>query len=80
MECPDNIVVDTDSGQNYANVTWFPPNVTDNSLESITPTLSHNSGDQFGIGTETVSVDAQDSSGNLAFCSFTVTVQGERSL
>ncbi|XP_022109740.1 uncharacterized protein LOC110989561 isoform X3 [Acanthaster planci] len=75
IECPDNIVVDTDPGQDYANVTWFPPNVTDNSGEDIMPTLSRDSGDRFDIGTVMVSVNAQDSSNNPNFCFFSVTVQ-----
>ena len=77
LVCPDNILVDTDVGENYATVTWFPANVTDNSGESITLTLTGTSGDQFNVGAVTVNVSAQDSSGNAASCSFTVTVQGE---
>ncbi|XP_038055943.1 mucin-17-like [Patiria miniata] len=74
VDCPMDIEVDTDLGQNYATVMWHAPNVTDNSGESITPTLSHNSGDQFPFGLTTVTVNATDSSFNLGSCSFTVNV------
>ena len=47
VECPMDIVEDADPGENFATVTWYAPNVTDNSGESITPTLSHDSGSTF---------------------------------
>ena len=76
IECPDNIEVDADPGQNYATVTWFPPNVTDNSGEAITPMLSHSSGSQFPFGPTTVIVNATDSHSNTASCNFSVNVLG----
>ncbi|XP_022087341.1 hyalin-like, partial [Acanthaster planci] len=74
IECPGDIEVDADMGENFAIVDWFPPNVTDNSGESITPMLSHSSGDQFGIGPTIVIVNATDSHSNTALCNFTVNV------
>ena len=77
IECPDDIEVDADPGQNYATVTWFPPNVTDNSGEAITPMLSHSSGSQFPFGPTTVIVNASDSHSNTVSCNFTVNVLGK---
>ncbi|XP_038054056.1 uncharacterized protein LOC119726452 isoform X7 [Patiria miniata] len=74
VECPMNIVTGTDTGQDFATVMWYAPNVTDNSGESITANLSHVSGSTFPLGMTTVSVDATDSSGRTGSCSFTVTV------
>ena len=71
-----DIVVDADPGEIFATVTWYSPNVTDNSGESLTPVLSEASGSTFDIGTHTVYVNATDSHNNTGYCSFTIEVQG----
>ena len=78
IQCPGNIVTNTNSLMNFATVTWNQPNVTDNSGEMLTPTLSETSGSQFGIGPTTVLVNATDSNNNMANCSFTIEVQGNK--
>ncbi|XP_070550964.1 uncharacterized protein [Ptychodera flava] len=55
-------------------VTWTLPNATDNS-GVVSLTGSHEPGCNFTIGVTTVSYEAEDSSGNTARCSFSVTVK-----
>ena len=76
VECPMNIVRGSDTGKNFATVTWSMLNVTDNSGEVISPTLSHDSGSEFAFGNHTVSVNATDSHGNTGGCSFSIEVRG----
>jgi hypothetical protein len=69
--CPANISLTTTG--TTATATWIAPTATDN---CGTPTLtsSHNSGAAFPIGTTTVNYAATDAKGNIATCSFTITV------
>ncbi|XP_072181946.1 hyalin-like [Diadema setosum] len=73
ISCPADITQSTDPGEFNANVTWSDPYVTDNSgVFTITSTSS--SGSTFPAGNTTISITAEDSSGNEATCNFTVTV------
>ncbi|XP_071489355.1 hyalin-like [Diadema antillarum] len=73
ISCPADITQSTDPGEFSANVTWSDPYVTDNSgVFTITSTSS--SGSTFPAGNTTISITAEDSSGNEATCNFTVTV------
>jgi hypothetical protein len=74
---PANITVQNDDGMSGAAVTYPPATVSDNSGETITPTYSHASGTVFPLGTTTVTITAEDSGGNSASASFTVTVVDE---
>ncbi len=69
--CPANITLNTDAGSGVA--TWNEPTATDACLPIII-TSTRGSGSRFASGTTTVTYTAQDPSGNVATCSFTVTV------
>ena len=72
--CPANITVTTASATAIAQ--WTKPTATDNcSTPSVSGTA--NSGSSFPVGTTTVVYTARDAKGNLAYCSFTVTVVKE---
>ncbi len=74
ITCPADITVDTDAGQCTATVNWTPPVATDDCTISIL-TSTHQPGSVFPLGTTTVTYLALDESGNLAQCSFDVTVE-----
>ncbi len=73
IACPANIAVGTDAGTCGAVVSWAAPATTDN-CPGETVTSSHVSGSVFPLGTTTVSYTVTDVAGNVANCSFTVTV------
>lgn len=66
---PSNI---TTTGNCNPSVSWTPPTADDNC--SVTLTSTHNPGDNFPVGTTTVTYTATDGSGNSVQESFTVTV------
>ena len=71
--CPANISVGSTLGLCGANVSFSAPTAIDNcSIASVTPSIA--SGSLFNIGTTTVTYTATDASGNVATCSFDVTV------
>jgi surface protein len=70
--CPSNISVSNDSGVCGANVLWSPPTQTDNCGAVLTSTNAP--GDFFGVGSTQVIYTATDTSGNIATCSFMITV------
>ncbi|MBL7986084.1 MAG: HYR domain-containing protein, partial [Flavobacteriales bacterium] len=71
--CPSNIVLNGDPCMEVA--TWTAPSVSDNCAgATITQTGGLPSGSAFNYGTHTITYKATDGSGNLATCSFTVTV------
>ncbi len=73
--CPADIVVSAGSNC-QATVSWTAPSATDNcGLQSLVSSTGSNSG-VFGTGTHTVTYTATDNCGNMATCSFTVTVTG----
>ena len=73
VTCPADIVVPASSGA--GTPVDFSPDASDNcpgvTIDAVPP-----SGSVFAIGTTTVNVTATDAAGNMATCSFTVTVQG----
>ncbi|XP_038052340.1 uncharacterized protein LOC119725047 [Patiria miniata] len=73
--CPEDLPpFPTDPGLDTSTaVSWQPPVVTDNA-GVITVTLTHQPGSVFNLGDTNVSYVAVDSSGNMASCSFVVTV------
>jgi hypothetical protein len=71
--CPANITQGTDPLLCSAIVFWAAPTATDN-CSGVTVVSSHNPGDVFSLGTETVVYTATDVAGNTATCQFTVTV------
>ncbi|XP_041477909.1 sushi, von Willebrand factor type A, EGF and pentraxin domain-containing protein 1-like [Lytechinus variegatus] len=75
--CPSSQTVYAPSLSSRATVSWASPSVSDNSGESITPSLSSSSirsGSSHAAGTYSVTYSAADSSGNEATCRFSVTV------
>eukprot|EP00057_Strongylocentrotus_purpuratus_P018227 XP_011672701.1 PREDICTED: uncharacterized protein LOC105442361 [Strongylocentrotus purpuratus] len=71
--CPSDQNVTTDSGNSTAVVTWTPPTATDNSgYQTLTST--HNSGEYFPLGNNTVTYTSTDSAGNTKTCTFFVVV------
>lgn len=69
---PANITVTANQNDCTPSVNWTPPTGDDNC--SVTLTSNYNSGDDFPIGTTTVTYTAVDGSGNTATASFNVTV------
>ncbi|WP_372993934.1 HYR domain-containing protein, partial [Sulfitobacter sp.] len=76
IECPENITVTNIEGQDYAIVTYTEITATDNCGVTVERISGFASGEQFPIGTTTVTYVATDSSGNEVECSFTVLVKG----
>jgi hypothetical protein len=74
ITCPANISVNNDAGVCGAAVN-YSVTATDN-CPAVVLTMTNGlaSGATFPIGTTTVEYEAEDASGNLAMCSFTVTV------
>ena len=72
--CPTDIVVSNETGVCEAVVNWTAPSATDNSA-NVDLSTDFDPGSAFPVGTTTVTYTAQDSAGNQATCSFTVTVE-----
>lgn len=75
ITCPSDIVVDVETGQCGATVTYTPPVGTDDcQVESTVLTQGLGPGAFFPVGTTTETYTVTDASGNQTSCSFTVTV------
>ena len=74
LDCPEDMIVPLDVGQNQAFVTWTAPTAADNCGASD-PNAAYEPGDFFPVGTTTVTYTTVDGAGNTASCSFDVTVQ-----
>ncbi|XP_072543610.1 sushi, von Willebrand factor type A, EGF and pentraxin domain-containing protein 1 isoform X2 [Salminus brasiliensis] len=76
IQCPGDVVTETDEHQGSSNVTLSAPILGDNSGDEVVvqvmPIL--NPSQPFPIGTEIITYTATDRTGNRANCSFTVTV------
>lgn len=70
---PANISVSNDAGVCGAKVNWTAATASDN-CTGATIASSHMSGQQFPVGTTTVTYTATDAAGNISTASFTVTV------
>ncbi|XP_070551647.1 polycystin-1-like protein 2 [Ptychodera flava] len=73
--CPPNITRNIFLDMATIQLSWTPPNASDNS-GTVHVSGSHQPGCNFTIGLTTVSYKAVDPSGNKACCMFTVTVKG----
>ena len=76
INLPANITNSTDSGLANTTVSWVEPTVTDNS-GVVSLSSSHSPGTVFSIGSTEVTYTAIDNTGNVAYGSFTVTVEGK---
>jgi hypothetical protein len=72
--CPANITTNNDPGMCSAVVTYMAPTATDNCPGVGMVTCSPASGTAFPVGTTTVTCSVSDAMGNMASCTFTVTV------
>ena len=73
--CPDNVYVNFDAGSCDAVVTWGAATFNDNCAGATITNSSHSSGDTFPLGTTEVTIEVTDAAGNIATCSFDVTVR-----
>ena len=73
---PSTQEVNTGVNVATAAVLWTPPNVSDNSGETVTLTSDYSPGDNFTIGNTTVTYTAVDVHNNTALFSFDVVVTG----
>ncbi len=71
--CPANINIAANNSGCEGIVMWTAPAESDN-CSGVTLSSSHNSGDSFPLGTTTVTYTATDASGNVAVCSFDVSI------
>ena len=74
ITCPANVTVPTSPNLCNATVSYPAPAVSDNCSGVGTPTCSPASGSVFQKGTSTVTCSVSDMAGNMASCTFTVTV------
>lgn len=74
LSCPDDITVPANTADCSAIVNWTEPIITDN-CPDVKTDQSHQPGDIFPLGTTVVEYNAKDASGNIASCSFTITVE-----
>ncbi len=75
ITCPANITAVTPNPNSGGAVVTYPtPVATDNCSTPVTVTCSPASGTTFPRGTTVVTCTARDGSGNIATCTFTVTV------
>jgi gliding motility-associated-like protein len=72
--CPVDFTVAEGAGCGL-NVNWIAPTVTDNCTGTLTLTSDHAPGEFFAVGTTTITYTATDVAGNVATCSFAVTVE-----
>ena len=71
--CPADIVINNDTGQCAAAVTWNPVTATDNcAIDTLIGSAM--SGDTFSVGSHVVTFVATDVSGNADTCSFNIDV------
>lgn len=71
--CPANINTTADTSYCGANVTWTEPTASDN-CPGVVLSSTHNPGDNFPVGTTTVTYTATDASSNTDICTFDVIV------
>eukprot|EP00667_Euglena_gracilis_P000080 EG_transcript_80 len=74
LTCPASVVAPTSPGRSDGVASWATPAVVDNVDTALSAVPSRFSGSVFSLGSTTVRYDVTDSSGNAAFCTFTVTI------
>ncbi|XP_024000115.2 sushi, von Willebrand factor type A, EGF and pentraxin domain-containing protein 1-like, partial [Salvelinus sp. IW2-2015] len=76
IQCPRDVVAETDERRGTANISWNVPTATDNSGEEVLVQVKpvYTPPQLFPIGEEKIIYTATDRAGNQANCTFTVTV------
>ena len=77
MVCPDDMSLNTDSGEPTATANWDEPVGTDNAPDAETVRTGPAPGSAFDIGTNTVTYTVTDAAGNTDTCEFDITVTGK---
>ena len=81
VDCPPDMVSTTEENSGLAPVVWREPTATDASGNVTMLVRTHEPGESFQIGTDTVLYIFADPSNNVATCSFYVRVnRGNKSL
>lgn len=77
IDCPDSIVANSEDGTCGSIIDYEMPTATDLcSTVEVTLVEGLESGSFFSVGSTLLSFSAVDSSGNVASCSFTITIEG----
>ena len=76
LVCPNDTIQSTDPGLPIANVSWIIPVVEDNS-GNVTVGSDYSPGSSIPIGNTTVTITAEDASGNIMNCSFEIVIRGK---
>ncbi|XP_028973250.2 sushi, von Willebrand factor type A, EGF and pentraxin domain-containing protein 1 isoform X3 [Esox lucius] len=76
IQCPRDVVAETDERHGTANISWNVPTATDNSGEEVLVQVKpvYSPPQLFPIGEERITYVTTDRAGNQANCTFTVTV------
>nr|XP_046184667.1 sushi, von Willebrand factor type A, EGF and pentraxin domain-containing protein 1-like isoform X3 [Oncorhynchus gorbuscha] len=76
VQCPGDVVAETDERRGTANISWNVPAATDNSGQEVLVQVKpvYTPPQLFPIGEERITYAATDRAGNQANCTFTVTV------
>ncbi|XP_072051443.1 hyalin-like [Amphiura filiformis] len=70
--CPSDIIVEVEEGSVSSPVSWREPSAMDASDNVTLLVKTHQSGERFAIGANTVMYIFADSSRNMAFCTFSI--------
>ncbi|KAJ8041572.1 Hyalin [Holothuria leucospilota] len=74
-DCPDDQTVFIELGTPVGQAFWIPPTATDISGVANLVAQSHSPGNEFPIGSTTVTYLFGDESGNTALCVFVITIE-----
>lgn len=78
INCPSNLVLNTDSGQGSKSNVAYTATATDYRGSNLVVSCVPPSGSTFPLGVTPVNCTATDASGNTATCTFTVTILDEQ--
>ena len=78
--CPADIRRTTDIGSQQVAVTWTEPSAYDKSGKVVLLHQTHQSGEEFDIGSTPISYTFADQSMNFVVCNFIVTVDERKSM
>ncbi|XP_072022697.1 hyalin-like [Amphiura filiformis] len=77
--CPSDIIANVEEGSMSASVSWTEPSAIDASGNVTLIVKTHESGERFGIGANTVMYIFADPANNLAFCTFAIKITSNES-